>query len=351
MTKSERPINTALCSYGMSGTVFHAPLISQNEGFNLYGAYERSKNNAQKKYPNIVVFRSLEDLLDNDQIELVIVNTPSVTHYEYAKQVIESGRHVVIEKPFTATAVQAEELIALADRNNVVLSVFHNRRYDSDFLTVKSVLDQGVLGPIMDAELHYDRYDPMLSYKAHKEVPTEGVGSLYDLGSHLIDQALQLFGKPHALFTYLDKRRPDSQVVDYFDIKLFYDKHSVTLKSSYYVREPLQGFILHGANGSFLKSRSDVQEDDLKSGKLPIDDQWGRESEKDQGLLHTEINGAVTRTTIETAPGNYMAYYDNIYKAIRANHDVAVSGEEALEVIRIIEKAYQSQKEKRIVTV
>ena len=345
------PINTALCSFGMSGYVFHAPFISVNPKFNFYGVLERTKNLAQKKYPNVKTFRTLEDLLEDGTIDLVIVNTPSVTHFNIAKQVINAGKNIVIEKPFTATTEQALELIQLAKEKGVNLSVYHNRRYDSDFKTVKKILNEGWLGDIVDAEIHYDRFEPVLSYKVHKETPTAAVGSLYDLGSHLIDQALVLFGMPNAVYADLETYRPNSKVVDYFDVKLFYPTHKVTLKSSYFVREALPGNIFHGTKGSFIKSKADVQEKELQAGKLPGTLDWGTEPESEQGVLHTEKEGKIIRKQIPSLKGNYMEYFDGIYEAIRNNAAVPVSGTEGMNVIKIIETAIKSNSEKRVINI
>lgn len=343
------PINTALCSYGMSGHVFHAPFISVNPRFNLYAVFERTKNEAQKHYPAIKTFRSLDDMLADKNIELVVVNTPNITHFDFAKKVINAGKHLIIEKPFTATVAEAEALIQLAKEKNVIMSVYHNRRYDSDFKTAQKVLNEGSLGEIVEAEFHYDRYDPALSYKAHKETPTQAVGSLYDLGSHLIDQALQLFGLPKSLQADLHSYRPSSKVGDYFDVKLFYPTHRVVLKSSYYVREPLPGNILHGTIGSFIKTKADVQEKELQAGKKPNTENWGTEPDSEKGLLHTEINGKITKEHIPTLQGNYMVYYDGIYEAIRNKKSVPVSAEDGMQVIKIIEAAIKSNKEKKVI--
>lgn len=344
-----KPINTALCSFGMSGYVFHAPFIEVHPAFNLYGVWERTKNNAQAKYPNIKTFRTLEEMLADQNIELVVVNTPSVTHYDFAKQAINSGKNVVVEKPFTATVEQAEELILLAKEKNVALSVYHNRRYDSDFKTVKKILDEGWLGNIVEAEIHYDRYDPGLSYKLHKEIPTAAVGSIYDLGSHLIDQALVLFGMPNAVFADLDTYRPNSKVGDYFDIKLFYSTHRVILKSSYYVREALPGNIMNGTKGTFIKSKADIQEAELQAGKIPGSKDWGAEPDKEKGLLHTEKDGKIIREQVPTLNGDYMEYYEGIYQALRNNGLVPVTGTEGMDVIRVIEAALKSNREKKVI--
>jgi scyllo-inositol 2-dehydrogenase (NADP+) len=344
-----QPINTALCSFGMSGWVFHAPFITTNPGFTFYGVWERTKNLAQEKYPGVKTFRTLEELLADKNVELVVVNTPSVTHYDYAKQVIAAGKHLIVEKPFTATVEQAEELIELAKKKRVKLSVYHNRRYDSDYRTIKKILDEGWLGNLVDAEIHYDRFVPELSYKVHKETPTPGVGCLYDLGSHLIDQALQLFGTPLAVFADITINRPGSKVDDYFDLKLFYPDHRVTLKSSYYVREPMPGYQLHGTLGSFIKHKTDVQETDLQANKKPGGADWGIEPEKQKGLLHTEKNGMVIKEYVESERGNYGDYYDAIYAALRNKKDVPVPGGDGLKVIQVIEAAIRSNKEKQVI--
>ncbi len=344
-----QPINTALCSFGMSGWVFHAPFISVHPGFNFYGVWERTKNLAQEKYPGIKTFRSLEEFLADQNIELVIVNTPSVTHFDYAKQVIEAGKHLIVEKPFTATVAQAEELIGLAKKKKVKLSVYQNRRYDSDYKTVKKILDEGALGKIVDAEIHYDRFTPELSYKAHKETPTPAVGSLYDLGAHLIDQGLQLFGMPEALYADIAIIRPGSQVDDYFDLKLIYPSHRLTLKSSYFVREPLPGYIFHGTKGSFIKPKTDVQETDLQAHKKPGGNDWGIEPETQKGFLHTESDGKIIKGYVDSLRGNYGDYYNGIYDALRNDKDVPVTAEDGMKVVKIIEAACRSNKERRVV--
>lgn len=344
-----RIINIALCSFGMSGRVFHAPFISLHPGLNFYGVWERTKKLAQEKYPGVKTFRTLEDMLADDQVELVIVNTPSVTHFEYARQAILTGKHVVVEKPFTATVKQAKELIELAQKHGVQLSVYHNRRYDSDYRTLKKVLDAQWLGEIVDVSIHYDRFVPELSYKAHKETPTPAVGCLYDLGSHLIDQALQLFGMPVALFADIAINRPNSKVDDYFDLKLFYPAHRVTLKSSYYVRETLPGYQLHGKKGSFIKPKTDVQEAQLQTGIIPGGGDWGTEPESERGLLHTEKDGKLIRECIISERGNYGDYYEGIFQCLRNGAPVPVNATDAMNVIHIIETAIKSNKERKVI--
>ena len=326
----------------MSGWVFHAPFITANSGFRFYAVLERSKNLAEEKYPGIKTFRTLEDMLADDSVELVIVNTPNNTHYDFTKKALEAGKHVIVEKPFAITTEEANKLIKLANKKKLKLAVFQNRRYDSDYKTIKKILDKKLLGDIVEAELHFDRYKEELSPKLHKETPGPGSGSFYDLGSHLIDQALQLFGMPDKLFADIQPMRPVSKVDDYFDILFYYRKLRVHLKASYSVREALPGYIFHGLKGSFIKPKTDVQEDRLKAGNAPGKSDWGKEPDSEKGLLHTEIDGKIIKEYITSEQGNYGEYYDEVYAAIRNNKPLPVTAEDGLKVIKIIEAAYKS---------
>jgi scyllo-inositol 2-dehydrogenase (NADP+) len=342
-------IKTTLCSFGMSGWVFHAPFITSHKGFELYGVWERTKNLAPEKYPSIKTFRDLDTMLADDAIDLVIVNTPSITHFDYTKKALLAGKHVIVEKPFTATVAEAEQLIQLAKEKNKLLSVFQNRRWDSDFLTVQKILGSKQLGQLKEVEIHYDRFTPELSYKMHKETPTPAVGVVYDLGAHLIDTALQLFGKPNALFADTMVMRQNSQVDDYFEILMYYTSFRVRLKATMFAKEP-QGFIIHGTKGSFIKSRSDVQETQLQQHKNPLDDDYGAEPESAYGLLHTEINGTFVKEKIKSERGNYVNYYEGIYQAIINNKPLPVTADEGKKIIEIIGKAYKSIKEKKVIS-
>ena len=342
------PIKTALCSFGMSGWVFHAPFLQVHPGFDLYAVWERSKKLAQEKYPNVKSYDSLDELLKDEAIELVVVNTPNYTHYDYAKQALQAGKHVVVEKPFTVNSKEGKELIQLAKKKKKKLSVYQNRRYDSDYKAIKNVIQEKLLGNVIEAEFHFDRFKEEVSPKLHKEVPGPGTGSLYDLGSHLIDQALQLFGDPIEIFADIQIMRPVSKVDDYFEVLLYYPGMRVRLKSSYQVREPLPGYVIHGSKGSFIKPKTDVQEAMLQAGKVPGQPDWGTESETEKGLLHTEINGKVIREYVPSLKGNYLEYYEGIYKAIRNNEPLPVSAEDGLKVVRVIETAYDSNSKKKV---
>ncbi|MDB5223265.1 MAG: oxidoreductase [Chitinophagaceae bacterium] len=346
-----KAINTALCSFGMSGWVFHAPFIITDPHFKLYAVWERSKNLAQEKYPGVLTYRTLEEMLADDEVELMIVNTPNYTHHDYTKKALLAGKHVIVEKPFTVTVEEGQELIGLAKKQNKKLSVYHNRRYDSDYKTIKKILDEKLLGDLVEAEFHFDRYSENLSPKVHKEIPGPGTGTLYDLGSHLIDQALQLFGMPQAVFADIRIIRPISKVDDYFDLLLYYPQLRVRIKSSYQVREPLPGYILHGAKGSFIKPKTNIQEIQLQEGKTPGKTGWGLEPESERGLLHTEKDGKIIREYIQSETGNYGEYYDGMYEAIRNNKAVPVTPEAGLNVIKIIEAAFKSNTLKHIVEI
>ena len=343
------PIKTALCSFGMSGLVFHSPFLSINPGFNFYAVWERTKNEAEKKFPNVITYRTLDEMLSDELVELVIVNTPNYTHFEYAQKALQAGKHVIVEKPFTVTVKEAQQLIDLAKKKNKILSVYQNRRYDSDYKTIKKVLDKKLLGEVVEAEFHFDRYREELSPKQHKEIPGPGTGVLYDLGAHLIDQALQLFGWPSKLFADIRTIRPVSKVDDYFEVLLYYPNLRVRLKASYSVREALPGYIIHGLKGSFIKPKTDVQEALLQAGSIPGGADWGREPETEKGLLHTEIDGVEERKYIDSEQGNYDDYYSGIYEAIRNNKPVPVTAEEGMNVIRIIKTAFESSEAQKVI--
>ena len=343
------PINTALFAYGMSGSVFHAPFIDEHDGFNLYAVLERNKKSAHERYSTVLSFDTAEEMLADKNIELVIVNTPNNTHFDLAKKSILAGKHVVVEKPFTITTSEADELINLAKANNVKLAVYHNRRWDSDFQTIRKVVDDQLLGEIVEAEFHFDRYKEELSAKKHKEIPGPGTGILYDLGSHMIDQAIVLFGYPLAVFGDLRVVREISDVDDYMEVVLYYPKLRVRIKGSYLVREPIPAFSLFGSKGTFLKHRGDIQEERLQAGDKPGSAGWGVEPDALKGLLHSEVSGEIVRKNIDTEAGDYMQYYNLVHQSIRKNTDPPVDGKAGRAVIAIIEAAIQSSEERRVI--
>jgi predicted dehydrogenase len=341
-------IKTALLSYGMSGKVFHAPFLHFHPGFELLGAWERTKELIQIDFPAVKSYSTIEELLEDD-VDLVVVNTPVETHYEYAKKVLLAGKNTIVEKAFTTTVAQAQELAAIANEKGVKLAVFQNRRWDSDFKTVQTILSQELLGEIVEAEIHFDRYNPVLSPKLHKETANSGAGILKDLGPHIIDQALCLFGMPKSVFADIRITREHSLVDDYFDILLYYPDFRVRLKAGFFVREANPAYTIHGKKGSFLKPRGDVQEDELKLGKKPNLDNWGTESIENQGLLHTEINGEIVKKLIPTTQGNYYDFFDGVYHSIINNSAEPVTALDGVRVMQIIEAAIQSSTRKKAI--
>ncbi len=342
-------IKTALLSFGMSGRVFHAPFISLHEGFELAGAWERSKKNIQEFYPNTKSYNSLEELLKDDSIKLVIVNTPTYTHYEYTKKALLANKHVVVEKAFTTNVAEAEELKVLAAKQNKKIAVFQNRRWDSDFKTFKQVIDSNVLGNLCEVEIHYDRYNLEASPKKHKEELNNGSGIVKDLGPHLIDQALFLFGMPESVFADIRITRAISIVDDYFEILLYYPSLRVRLKAGLIVKEVLPSFIAHGTKGSFIKSRADVQEANLLKGLKPNTTDWGTETETEEGILNIEKDAKTVREKIKTLQGNYYDYYDGVYQALTKNTAMPVTEDDGIHVMKIIEAALNSNEQKRVI--
>jgi predicted dehydrogenase len=342
-------IKTALLSYGMSGKVFHAPFLTLHPGFELTGAWERSKHLIQQDYPEVKSYASLEELLADDA-ELVVVNTPVDTHYEYAKKVLAAGKHALVEKAFTTTAAEAEELGRIAREKGLTLTVYQNRRWDSDLKTVKNILDKGILGEIVEAEIRFDRYNPNLSPKAWKEGANAGAGVLKDLGPHIIDQALYLFGYPEAVFADIRTLRENSQVDDNIDIVLYYADKRVRLHAGFFNKEQQPGFMLQGRNGSFFKPRADVQEDTLKTGAKPNLDDWGTEPEDKAGTLHAVVNGETIRKTMPTLQGNYYGLFEGVYNAIREGATEPVTAEDGLRVMQIIDAAIKSSEQRQVIT-
>jgi scyllo-inositol 2-dehydrogenase (NADP+) len=344
-------IKAGICSYGMSGSIFHAPFIHVHPGFEFAAVVERSKHTAQERYPDVKVYAGVEEMLQDASLDLIIVNTPNYTHYEYTKAALNAGKNVIVEKPFTVHSSEGQELIELAASKNLLLSVYHNRRFDGDFKIVKQVIASGDLGEILEAEIHYDRYREELSYKKHKESALPGTGGLYDLGSHLVDQALMLFGMPDALWADIRIIRPSSLVDDYFELVLFYANLRVRLKCSYITREPLPAYQFHGRKGSFIKSKADMQETMLQQGLMPGALGWGVEAIGEWGLLHTEKEGQVIKQYLPTPKGNYLEYYDGVYNALTNGAPNPVLPADALNVIKIIETAFESSKAGKVIPV
>ncbi len=343
-------MKVGLIGYGMAGRVFHAPVMAAVPYLRLAKVVERRGQTSRERYPAVEVVREATTLFEDEEIELVVVATPSASHFELARQALLAHKHVVVDKPFTLTAAHAQELIDLARQQNKIVSTFHNRRWDGDFQTVRQIVKQGCLGRLVEYESHFDRFRNYFSpERAWRETAGPGGGVLFDLGPHLIDQALVLFGLPLRITADIRSQRDAGKADDQFELILHYDGLKVTLKAGLLVRQPGPRFALHGTEGSFVKYGVDPQEEALKGGRSPREPDWGVEPETAWGTLNTQIGSLHFQGKIETVPGCYQSYYENVYQAIRGEAELLVKPEEARNTIRIIELAVQSNAEKRTV--
>lgn len=341
-TQMNKIINIGLASFGMSGRVFHAPFIANNPNFKLQAVVERHKNDSREKYPDSRLYRSYDELLTDDLVDVIVVNTPVQTHFEYAKKALELKKNVLVEKPFTVNAEQAEELHRISVANNCFLSVYQNRRYDGDFLKVKEIVQSHILGKLKEVEIRFDRFRTEISSKTHKEAAIEGAGTLHDLGAHLIDQTLQLFGFPKYIFADLGFFRQHTQTNDYFELILFYDDElRVRLKSSTMVKEKGWEYILHGDKGSFLQKRFDYQEEALVKGVQPTIKEWLETPIQPNGVLHTTT---IKEETI-AQHGNYMNFYEDLYKSMIYGKQNPATAQQAVLTMKLIDKALESFKQ------
>jgi predicted dehydrogenase len=343
-------INVGIAGFGRSARVFHIPLLKTNKHFAIRAVLERSSDTAKRLCPEAVIVRNFQDMLSQD-IDLIVICTPNGFHYEMAKEALLANKNVVVEKPFTINSCEAWELCELAKEKNVVLSVFQNRRWDGDFLTAKKIIQNGLLGKIVNYEAHYDRYAVSRNPVQWKEADVPGSGVLYDLGIHIADQAVMLFGMPGEVYADLSIQRENSLIVDYCYLALYYPTMKVALSMSKIVREQGPRIAVHGTLGSYVKYGLDPQEAALQSGATPAAPFWGTETRESWGILNTEINGAALRCAVETERGDYPAYYQNIYEAILGQAELLVTPEQAWNVLRIVEAAMKSQETRRRVSI
>ncbi|MDI9870215.1 Gfo/Idh/MocA family oxidoreductase [Flectobacillus roseus] len=333
-------INIALVGFGLSGRYLQAPFITANSNYHLK-TIVTSNALAKELYPDVQIVSSIEDVLADSTIDLVSIASPNATHYEYAKKALLANKHVLVEKPLASTSQEAEELILLAKQQNKVLSVFQNRRFDSDFLTVQKILKAKLLGDIVSYEVRYDRYKPVLNPKKWKETPSPGSGIIYDLGPHILDQALVLFGVPQKVWGQTYTQREGSLIDDAFDIYLSYDKMTVKLSSSLLVREESPRYRINGTKGSFVKYGIDHQEDHLKADLLPQMAGFGVEPIENQGAIYSNIGDVVVKGKVETEVGNWGLLFQNLYEAIAEGKELLIKPELVLEQIKIIEAVKQ----------
>lgn len=343
-------IRVGIIGFGLSGAVFHAPFVTTIEGYELVKVVTSTNAvKVQQKYPSVQVLSTTDELINDPDIDLVIIGSPNITHHTLTKQALQAGKHVVVEKPFVNYYSEAVDLIKTAEEGNRVLSVYQNRRWDGDFLTVKKVLESGLLGEVNTFESHFDRYRPDVTER-WREQPLPGSGIWFDLGAHLIDQAVQLFGLPQTIFADAFPQRQNSKTVDYFHAVLGYDKLRVILHSGTIMKKPGPRYQIHGSKGSLIKHGLDPQEDTLKAGGLPGEPGWGKDAENLYAEIFLEINDLNVSGKIETLPGCYENYYQGILKAITEGAPVPVTAQEAANIIKIIELGMISSQEQRVVT-
>jgi scyllo-inositol 2-dehydrogenase (NADP+) len=340
-------VRVGLLGFGMSAQVFHTPTIRSVAGMELACILERSGSLARQKYPEARVAGTLDELLADDSIRLCVITTPNATHYDLARRCLDAGRNVAVDKPFTVTLQEAQELTEMARQKKRLLTVYQNRRWDGDFQTIRTLVASGELGRIVEYEARFDRFRPEPKPGSWRERPEPGSGVAIDLGPHLIDQALLLFGTPAAVTATIFTQRAWAKADDAFDIFLEYPGLRALLRGRMLAYVPGPHFLLHGTQGSFVKYGVDPQEEQLKSGVTPGDRGWGEERPELWGTL-TLAGGAAPRK-LKTQAGDYRKFYENMRDAIEHGNEIEVRPEQALETMRVVELARQSSQEKRTV--
>ncbi|CAH5181257.1 MULTISPECIES: oxidoreductase [Klebsiella] len=332
-------IRVGLIGYGYASKTFHAPLISGTPGMTLAAVASSDENKVHADWPALPVVSGPERILNDPNIDLVVIPTPNDTHFPLAKAALEAGKHVVVDKPFTVTLSQARELEALAKSGGRLLSVFHNRRWDSDFLTVKALINEGLLGEVGYFESHFDRYRPQVRNR-WREQGGPGSGIWYDLAPHLLDQVVNLFGLPVSMQVDLAQLRPGSQSTDYFHAVLAWPQRRVVLHGTLVAAAETARFIIHGSRGSYVKYGLDPQEERLKSGeRLPQED-WGYDMR--DGVLTRAEGEDITEESWLTLPGNYPAYYAAIRDALNGSGTNPVPASQAIQIMELIEFGLES---------
>jgi scyllo-inositol 2-dehydrogenase (NADP+) len=340
-------IRTGVIGFGLAGRIFHAPVVHAVPGLELCGIVQRHGDEASLAYPGVTIYRDAEEAIDDPNLQLIVVATPNESHFELGKRALEAGKHVVIDKPFTLSSADALTLVHLSRAKNLHLSAYQNRRWDGDFLTVRDILDSGSLGKIISFESHIDRWRPQRKPQVWRESGAPGGGILWDLGPHLIDQALVLFGMPEAVFADVRMEREGALMDDAFDLRLYYPGLSVLLRSTCMGLVPGERFRIYGNRGSYIKYGIDPQEAALQRGGRFESASWGTEDRSNWGTLTLDDGGCIVAKPIATRAGDYRGYYANVRDVILGHAPLAVTASQAGRVIRMIELARESS-ERRI---
>ena len=343
-------IKLGIAGFGKSAKTFHLPIIKSLSGYKIDTVLERSGNSAKEIIESVQVVKRFEDLVKNDKLDLILISTPNEFHYEQAFAALSSGKHVVVEKPFTLTFQEAERLAEKARKMGRIITVYQNRRWDGDFLTLQSVRNDNRLGKIVELEMNFNRFRNYQREGAWRESKRPGSGILYDLGPHLIDQALLLFGKPEAVYANNGHQREESAADDNFIIHLYYSSKRIILRAGMLVPEETPRFVLRGTDGSYVKFGMDPQEEALKSGRHPANtDYWGTDPEQNWGSIYWFDGDSIQQEKIETKAGDYREFYRKLADAIRGKGDVPVDPQQATHVIKIIELALESSEKRKAV--
>ncbi len=344
-------VRVGLIGFGLAGQAFHAPVIQGVEGMELACILERHGSRAKEKYPEVRVARTLEELLADKEIRLCVVATPNDSHTALARACMEAGRDVVIDKPFAPTLGKCEELVRIARERGRLLTVYHDRRWDGDFRTVLKIVQSGDLGEVAEFESRFDRFRLEAKAGAWRERPDQAAaGVLWDLGPHLIDQALVLFGEPRAITASAFCQRATSQVDDAFDVCLEYPRLRAMLRARILAYAPGPHFLIHGAKGSFVKYGMDPQEERLRNDKFPRGKDWGADwGEETESVWGTLSRVGEPSRKIRTERGDYRRFYANVRDAIEKGAALEVTPEQALRAMRAIVLAHKSSREGRTV--
>ncbi|PXW45290.1 putative dehydrogenase [Klebsiella oxytoca] len=341
-------IRVGLIGYGYASKTFHAPLISGTPGMTLAAVSSSDESKVLADWPVVKVVSEPGQLFSDPNLDLIVIPTPNDTHFPLAKAALEAGKHVVVDKPFTVTLSQARELDVMAKKEGRLLSVFHNRRWDSDFLTAKALINEGLLGEVGYFESHFDRYRPQVRNR-WREQGGPGSGIWYDLGPHLLDQVVNLFGLPVSMNVDLAQLRPGSQSTDYFHTVLAYPQRRVVLHATLLAAAETARFIVHGSRGSYVKYGLDPQEERLKNGeRLPQED-WGYDMR--DGVLTRAEGEERTEESWLSLPGNYPAYYAAVRDALNGAGENPVPAAQAIQIMALIELGLESARRKAAIAI